>query len=312
MELVAEPDERIECPPSACAGCGAGLADALVTGRQRRQVTEAQAPPPPKVTEYEVQAKICGGCGAVSVGQAPAHASGRAQYGPQTHAQAANLLVGHHIPVHRATIVLMQLAGIEVSTGWMASVRGKAAALLESGGFVVRLRDLLRSAPAVHADETPARAAGALAYVHVACTRYLTLLHTGGRSADDIDAGGVLPGYTGVIVRDGYSGYSHLTDALHAWCGAHYLLRDLKDLYNSNPPIRPGPSRWPACCARPTRSPRTPAPPATRRWKSRRWPACSPATGPWHPKDSPATTTGRHPPQPTPSAWPAASATSKT
>jgi transposase len=234
MRLVDNPDERIECPPLACADCGADLADAPVVGRQRRQVTEAQDPPPPKVTEYEVQAKTCGCCGAVSVGQVSANASGRAQYGPQTHAQAANLLVGHHIPVHRATILLMQLAGIKVSTGWMASVRGKAAALLEGGGFVAYLRHLLRSAPALHADETPARAAGGLAYVHVACTRYLTLMHTGGRSADDIDAGGVLPGYAGIIVRDGYGGYGHLTEALHAWCGAH-LLRDLKDLYDFEP-----------------------------------------------------------------------------
>jgi Transposase IS66 family len=74
----------------------------------------------------------------------------------------------------------------------------------------------------VHADETPARAAGGTRYVHLACTRYLTCLHTGDRSADAIDAGGVLPGYQGVIVRDGYAGYGHLTDALHAWCGVHY------------------------------------------------------------------------------------------
>jgi hypothetical protein len=47
-------------------------------------------------------------------------------------------------------------------------------------------------------------------------------MHTGGRYAADIDAGGVLGGHTGIIVRDGYAGYSHLTDALHAWCGAQY------------------------------------------------------------------------------------------
>ncbi len=46
-------------------------------------------------------------------------------------------------------------------------------------------------------------------------------MHVGGRSAADIDAGGVLPGFTGVLVRDGYVGYSHLP-AMHAWCGAHY------------------------------------------------------------------------------------------
>jgi transposase len=44
----------------------------------------------------------------------------------------------------------------------------------------------------------------------------------------------VLPGYSRVIVRDGYAGYGHLTDALHAWCGAH-LLRDLKGLYGFEP-----------------------------------------------------------------------------
>jgi transposase len=74
--------------------------------------------------------------------------------------------------------------------------------------------------------------------VHVACTQHLTLLHTGSRSAADIDAGGVLPGYTGVLVRDGYAGYAHLTHALHAWCGAH-LLRDLKDLYEFEPAKQP-------------------------------------------------------------------------
>jgi transposase len=70
--------------------------------------------------------------------------------------------------------------------------------------------------------------------VHLACTAYLTLMHTGDRSAGAIDAGGVLPGYAGVIVRDGYAGYEHLTGALHAWCGAH-LLRDLKSLYDFEP-----------------------------------------------------------------------------
>jgi transposase len=76
-------------------------------------------------------------------------------------------------------------------------------------------------------------------YVHLACTAYLTHMHTGDRSGDAIDAGGVLPGYAGVIVRDGYFAYGHLTDAAHAWCGAH-LLRDLKDLYD----FEPGKQDW--------------------------------------------------------------------
>ena len=234
MSLADDPDERIDCPPAACCGCGADLASAPVTAQRRHQVTDIGPAPAPKVTEYVAQAKECAGCGAVSVGELPAHVRARASYGPETCAQAANLVSGHHIPVYRATVLLCQLAGIAVSTGWMAGIRGKAAALVEASGFPERVRELLKTAPAVHADETPARAAAGTRYVHLACTRYLTHMHTGDRSAEAIDAGQVLPGYQGVIVRDGYAGYGHLTSALHAWCGVH-LLRDLKGLYDFEP-----------------------------------------------------------------------------
>ena len=35
-------------------------------------------------------------------------------------------------------------------------------------------------------------------------------------------------------MRDGYSGYAHLTQTLHAWCGAH-TLRDLRAIHDGNP-----------------------------------------------------------------------------
>ena len=234
MKLIDDPDERIWCPPPVCCGCGTGLAGEAVTAQRRHQVTDISPAPAPRVTEYVAQAKECPGCGTVTEGELPAHVRARASFGPETCAQAANLTAGHHIPVYRATLLLCQLAGIAVSTGWMAGIRGRAAGLVEGSGFMDRIRELLRTAPAVHADETPARAAGGTRYVHLACTAYLTHMHTGDRSADAIDAGGVLPGYQGVIVRDGYAAYGHLTDALHAWCGVH-LLRDLKGLYDFEP-----------------------------------------------------------------------------
>jgi transposase len=239
MTLVDDPDERLEFPPAACCGCGAGLAGVPVAAQRRHQVTDIAPALAPRVTEYVAQAKECPGCGTVTAGELPAHVRARASFGPETCAQAANLAAGHYIPVYRATLLLCQLAGITVSTGWMAGIRGRAAALVEASGFTDRVRELLKTAPAVHADETPARAAGGTRYVHLACTRYLTCMHAGDRSADAIDAGGVLPGYNGVIVRDGYAGYGHLTDALHAWCGVH-LLRDLKGLYD----FEPGNQEW--------------------------------------------------------------------
>jgi transposase len=210
-----------------------------VLAQRRHQVTDIRPAPAPTVTEYVAQAKACPCCGTVTEGELPPHVRARASFGPEVHAQAANLTCGHHIPIWRSTVLLCQLAGVAVSAGWMAGVRGKAAALVEASGFMDRVRELLKTAPAVHADETPARASGGTRYVHLACTAYLTCMHTGDRSAEAIDAGGVLPGYTGIIVRDGYAGYEHLTDALHAWCGAH-LLRDLKSLYD----FEPGQQDW--------------------------------------------------------------------
>ena len=117
----------------------------------------------------------------------------------------------------------------------MAGIRGRAAALVEASGFMTRVRELLKTAPAVHADETPARAAGGTRYVHLACTRLPDAACTpvtGQRRRSTPAA--CCPATQGVIVRDGYAGYGHLTDALHAWCGVH-LLRDLKGLYDFEP-----------------------------------------------------------------------------
>jgi transposase len=122
---------------------------------------------------------------------------------------------------------------VRVSVGFVASVRARAARLLELS-FLPRVRDLLRTVGVLHVDETPARADGALEYVHIATTEWLTAMHTGGRTKTDIDNGAVLPGYAGTIVRDGYAGYTHLTDAAHAWCAAH-LLRDLAAFHRADP-----------------------------------------------------------------------------
>jgi transposase len=156
----------------------------------------------------------------------------RVQYGPRVHAGTALAVCANYLPVARAAKLVAALTGVSVSAGFTAGIRGKAAARL--GPFMARVRDLLRSAGVLYADETPARAAGHLHYVHVACTGFLTAMHTGDRTKEAIDAGGVLPGYAGTIVRDGYKGYEHLTDALHAWCGAHGL-RDLAGLYRFDP-----------------------------------------------------------------------------
>ena len=63
--------------------------------------------------------------------------------------------------------------GFAVSPGWVAGLRAQAARLLETR-FLPHVRALIAAARVAHTDETTARAAGWLTYLHVACTRFLT------------------------------------------------------------------------------------------------------------------------------------------
>jgi transposase len=239
--LSDEWDELVLIEPHRCDGCGGSLAAAGVLGRERRQVVDVPEPLPLEITEYQRVSKICAGCGTVTTpgwdtgddnAGIVATPGSPVRVGPEVCARAALLTCAHYLPVGRSRQLLEALTAIDVSTGFLAGVRGRAARRLEQR-FLPYLRELLATAPALHADETTGRAAAALSYVHVACTECLTLMHVGGRSADDIDAGGVLIEFTGVLVRDGYAGYTHLP-ALHAWCAAH-LLRDLRSISDADP-----------------------------------------------------------------------------
>ena len=182
LRLIADPDDTITHIPSVCAGCGDGLIDAEVFGMCRHQVVDLPPPPPrPYVTEHRVQSRTCGGCGTVTEASAPGVASGRVQYGPGVKARAAWLTCAHFLPVRRARRVLNALLGFAVSDGWVAGLRAQAARLLETR-FLPHVRALIAAAPVAHADETTARAEGALTYLHVACTRFLTAMHVGDRS----------------------------------------------------------------------------------------------------------------------------------
>jgi transposase len=242
--LTGNAEETLEIAPDRCRRCDTSLAGARESGRQRRQVVDVRLAPPPKVTEYQRISKVCSCCGAVTTpgwddkavplehAQTVAAPGSPVRIGPETVARAALLTCAHYLPVGRARDLLEALTAIEVSTGFLAGIRGRVARRLEKK-FLGHMQKLLASAPLLHVDETPGRAAGSLSYVHVACTEYLTLMHVGDRSAATIDGGGVLAEFTGVLVRDGYAGYEHL-QAVHAWCGAH-ILRDLRSISDADP-----------------------------------------------------------------------------
>lgn len=136
LRLVEDPDERIAIPAPASCGCGMSLVEAPVAAVRRRQVHDLAPIPEPVVTEYAAEVKCCPGCRANVTGGFPAGVSAPAQYGPEIATRVADVVVGHHVPVHRSTVLVMELLGMSVSTGFAASLRGRAARLITEGGFL--------------------------------------------------------------------------------------------------------------------------------------------------------------------------------
>ena len=240
--LSDNPDQLVPITPGSCNNCRASLAGTASWTVERRQVVDLPPALAPVVTEYQRRAAACRCCGAVTTADwtevtdinkdVVTGPGSPVRIGPRALAMCAYLTCAHYLPVGRATALLETLTGIHLATGFTARARRRAAHKLLTT-FLPHMKQLLATAPVLHADETTGRAAGALAYVHVACTEYLTLMHVGGRSNGDIDNGGVLTNFTGVLVRDGYAGYEHLP-AIHAWCSAH-LIRDLRSVSDADP-----------------------------------------------------------------------------
>ncbi len=102
LRLVDDPDTVIDHVPTACAGRGAGLVDAVAGGWQRRQVHDI---PPVSVTviEHRLHRRQCP-CGRTTTAPAPDGVDGTAVYGPGLRAFAVYLLVyQHYLPAVPAT-----------------------------------------------------------------------------------------------------------------------------------------------------------------------------------------------------------------
>ena len=220
LEQRSDPDRIVVHAPSACASCGHDLGQAPVVGEQVRQVFDL---PPIRLvaTEHRVQQRACGGCARITTAPFPADATAPACYGPSVAALGCYLLGRQHLPVARAAEAMADCFGAPVSTGWLASLLPAAAERL--GGFTTAARELLRTAPVVHFDETGAWAATKRRWIHVACTDTMTIYHLDARrGCTAIDELGVLPAMTGVAVHDGHTPYRKY-QVTHGLCNAHHL-----------------------------------------------------------------------------------------
>jgi transposase len=224
LEMTDTPDEVVVHRPEACGGCGGDLRDAIVTGVERRQVTDLPEVKP-TVTEHRSERLRCDGCGAETAGVFPAGVRAPVSYGPRIRAIVVYLLARQHIPVERTAEAMGDLFGVRLATGTVDGIYSDAARRLVR--FIAALVGLLRSLPVLHADETTDRIGTVNCWMHVVSTANYTLIHASAtRGFEAVKEAGVLIGYRGVVIHDRLALYWKLKSARHGVCSAH-LLRDL-------------------------------------------------------------------------------------
>lgn len=222
LDRVAVADRTVEHPPQRCEECDADLAEAEnVPGGESRQVFDVPEQRALEVIEHVTTLRRCQ-CGHVSCGEFPTAAAAPTQYGSGVRALGVYLHVFQHLPFDRACQALADIVGADVSpgtlTGW---VKAAAEGLCD---FDERLRRLLAGAPVCHFDETGARIAGRLGWVHSASTATLTRYTSHARRGSEaIDDANVLPEFRGVAVHDGWAPYRNYDGCAHGLCNVHHL-----------------------------------------------------------------------------------------
>jgi hypothetical protein len=220
-----EPDDIISHFAAGPCTCGRDLDDAEDLG-VAASAQQLEIPGPRAVRlQHDLHLSRCA-CGRQHVAPRPAGVPDTAvSMGPHLRALVVYLLVFQHIPVERCRKLLADVAGAEVSDGFIHSCLRKAADALT--GVIALIKTLITAAAVAGFDETTLRAgkAGVKKYVQGAFTGQHTLLFLGERTLESFRKFGILPGFAGTTVTDRYvnywhKGWEHISG--HQACLAHY------------------------------------------------------------------------------------------
>jgi transposase len=224
LRFSDQPHDTVAHHPSRCSDCGADLTAVAPSTIQRRQVVDL----PPlqlRTTEHQVASVCCPNCQCLTSAAFPPEVSESVQYGPRIKALALYLRCYQLLPSARTAQLLTDLFGNAPSEGTLDNLVQQAAGTLAP--LVEHIRAALTAAPVAHFDETGCYVEDKRWWLHVAATDKLTyyFVHRQ-RGYGGSKAAGVLPGFGGTAIHDGYAPYWKY-ECLHALCNAH-ILRELQ------------------------------------------------------------------------------------
>lgn len=220
LRQVEGPDEVLVHSIFCCEQCQQDLRTQKAELPERRQVIDL----PTKrlwVTEHRVEEKQCPVCFHLTRASFPAAVSAPAQYGTGIQTLATYLVEGQAVPYARASQLLQELLGVQLSAGSIATFVNTCHRQLAE--VEKELKTALVKASVIHQDETGLRVRKDGWWVHVCSTDRLTHYaahRSRGRKA--LDAIGIAPQFRGTSVHDAWQSYEGYCFT-HAWCNVHHL-----------------------------------------------------------------------------------------
>lgn len=223
LALSETPDEVVVHRVETCAHCQTDLREVVAHAVEQRQQMDL---PPVRLQVYEYQAerKYCPRCHQETRATFPAEIRAAVQYGSGVGAMAVWLVTQQLLPYARTSEVLSDLMGSQLSVGTIRAWVQRCGQRLQPVERQIKLA--LRRSPVLHQDETGLYVESKHVWMHVTATRHLTHYQVhANRGTAALDANGILPGYQGTSVHDGWAAYEGY-GCRHALCNVH-LLREL-------------------------------------------------------------------------------------
>jgi transposase len=229
LSMVSQPDESIKCYAQVCTSCNQSLNPSAAIGlASSHQVFDL---PPQKlfVTEYQLMTSQCS-CGCQNKATLPIGLSASpVQYGSNIKALAVYLNTDFKLPFQKIRTLFSDLYGYEFNASTAFSANIEAYEQLEP--IENQIKEALKNAKIIHADETGLRCEGSLKWLHVACDSLYTYLFVDdkrGKLAIESDKS-ILKDCTNYLMHDCWSSYFGLDNLTHLICNAH-IVRELQAL----------------------------------------------------------------------------------
>lgn len=192
------------------------------------QQYQVELPVHPIYRRFDIQQGRCQGCHRSVTGRHPLQTSmacgaAASQLGPRLQAFLTLLQKRLGLSYGKCKQLLFQTWQISVSRGGVVKVVQRVAERVTPA--LPAIRQALRTAPYVEADETGWRLGGRSAWLHVLCHQQAVLYQIAPSRSAKAAAAVLGWKYAGTLVHDGFRSYDRFTRANHQSCLFHVLRR---------------------------------------------------------------------------------------